>query len=104
MLPAEYDAFIASLGENIYTHDENTVFVQHYIHSKPPSRAGHVAEITQKPVSRAGQVVVSLVISQKNARVRIPGWFDAYRITVDNQEVTPPVRDGYATFRANPRP
>lgn len=97
--PPNMTRFIASLGENIYTRDENTVFVHHYIHSKAAFSCGDsLAEITQETQYPAQSTVVLSLrnLGGKTLALRIPGWCDAYRITVDDHEVAPTVRDGYA--------
>ena len=97
--PPNMTRFIASLGENIYAYDNETVFVHHYMANEAEFQmAGKTVEIEQKTeYPNDGNVEFSLKnMSGKTLAVRIPGWCRQYIITVDDKNVKPKIEAGYA--------
>ncbi len=97
--PPNMTRFIASLEENIYAYDEDTVFVHHYMQSESEFELdGKTVRLEQKTdYPNDGKVVFGAEnMGGKTLAVRIPGWCTQYTITVADTMVSPDVKDGYA--------
>ena len=80
---------IASIGDYIYSNDDNGVYYVHqYMNSEMNYNGVSIKQITNYPVSNKIKITADGV---STIAVRIPGWCDKYEI---NQEYT--VKDGYA--------
>ncbi len=81
--PPNVTRFIASMGEYLYTTDEDKIFVHQYMESTANLTAGGrevcVRQQTQYPVS--GKVKITVEGAKGlTVAVRIPGWCSAYRL------------------------
>lgn len=97
--PPNMTRFIASLGENIYSYDKDTVFAHHFMDSKAVFELdGKAVQIEQKTdYPNDGKVQFKLKnMKGKTFAVRIPGWCGQYSITVDGELISPDVEAGYA--------
>ena len=97
--PPNITRFFASLGENLYTYNKDTVFVHHYMQSEASlDLDGKTVKITQKTdYPNQGKVDFRLAnMSGKMLAVRIPAWCGQYTITVADAMVSSDVKGGYA--------
>lgn len=97
--PPNMTRFIASLGENIYSYDEDTVFVHHYMQSEAEfSFAGKTAKIVQDTdYPNDGRVSFHLTgMQNKRIALRIPGWCREVTLQGNGKSVSFEVAGGYA--------
>lgn len=84
--PPNIVRFVASLGEYLYTTDENTVFVHQYMESRAQLNVGGqevcVRQKTQYPTDGEIRFTVEGGRGLKLA-VRIPGWCEGFRLNRD---------------------
>lgn len=97
--PPNMTRFIASLGENIYSYSEDTVFVHHYMQSEAEFPfAGKTVRIVQNTdYPNDGKVLLS-VSGMKNKRIalRIPGWCHEMTLQMNSETVSWEMAGGYA--------
>ena len=97
--PPNMTRFIASLGENIYSYNKDTVFIHHYMDSKAVFNLdGKTVQIEQRTdYPNDGKVQFKLKnMKGKTIAVRIPGWCGQYTLTLDGEMIDPDVESGYA--------
>ncbi len=97
--PPNMTRFIASLGENLYSTNADTVFVHHYMQSEAGFPVGEkTVEIEQKTeYPNEGTVEVRLTgMANKRIAFRIPGWCKQYTLLVNSEIASPEVLNGYA--------
>lgn len=90
--PPNIVRFISSLGDYIYSCDENTVYVQQYMNSKAEFDGMTVKQSTEYP--KNGNITISGNINGKTLSVRIPDWCKSFKISNEYQ-----IKNGYAYIK-----
>lgn len=99
--PPNLMRLLMSLGQYVYSTDENTAYVHLYIGSEASLRvAGQTVEVHMKSdYPWDGRVSVSLQVEKPapfRVAVRIPGWCGRHTLLVNGQEANAQMVDGYA--------
>ncbi len=77
--PPNIARFIASIGDFLYTYDENTVYTHHYFESETEFDGIKIAQNTVYP--NDGEIKITVKgMAGKTLAVRIPGWAEKYSI------------------------
>lgn len=82
--PPNVTRFVASLGEYLYTHDDNCLFVHQYMQSEASfDLAGRKVSITQTTdYPHSGDIEIELRGAKgKKIALRIPSWADEYTLS-----------------------
>lgn len=97
--PPNIARFIASVGDLLYTYNENTVWIHHYIDSTARvdtgNKAVHITQSTEYPRNGSIQLTVSGAKDMQIA-VRIPGWCNEYKINSNGAGCDFTLKKGYA--------
>lgn len=97
--PPNMTRFIASLGENLYSTNADTVFVHHYMHSEATFAIGEktvsIEQKTEYPNEGSVEIRAKGMVNKRLA-FRIPGWCKQYSLLVNSEITSPEVVDGYA--------
>ena len=97
--PPNITRTMASLGDYLYTHTDDTVYIHQYMHSGAeislPGGTVTVLQETDYPVSGSIRVRVTGGAARQIA-LRIPGWCEGWTLTCGDQPVPFTLRDGYA--------
>ncbi len=91
--PPNIARFVASIGDFLYTYDENTVYVHHYFESDAEWNGIKIIQNTEYPNNGAVKLTVS-GMKGKTLAVRIPGWAEKYSFSVPASKT----EKGYAYF------
>lgn len=91
--PPNITRFIASIGDFIYTKNEDTLFVHQFISSKMSSNGISCDIETTFPNDGTVKLSVSGV---KNVAIRIPFWCKEYSLSLNGKDVEPVIKNGYA--------
>lgn len=71
--PPNITRFVASVGDFLYSTDEDTLFIHHYAASEAQFGGTKITQITDYPHN--GNVVIKIVSTDmKKCALRIPGW------------------------------
>ena len=94
---------ITSLGNYIYSSDENTVYTHLYIGSNAKVEVGgKTVTISQEALMPwEGKSTFTLSRGEYTLAVRIPSWADKFTVTVNGKEVKFEEKKGYAYISAN---
>ena len=77
--PPNIARFVASIGDFLYTYDENTVFVHHYFESEAEFEGIKITQKTDYPNS--GRVIISACgLGCRRLAVRVPGWCESFSV------------------------
>lgn len=79
--PPNMVRFIASIGDYLYTHTDDTLFVHQYMASRATINGSSVTQSTNYPVDGNITIGVSGGAFQKIA-LRIPGWCEKFALNV----------------------
>lgn len=91
--PPNIVRFIPSIGDYLYTYDDSTVYVHHYIESEAEFDGISVVQKTEYP--NEGDIEFTVKgLSGKKLALRIPGWCDYF--TVNGKQFGGEIRNGYA--------
>lgn len=91
--PPNIARFIPSIGNFLYTYDDKTVYVHHYMDSETTFSGVTVDQKTEYP--NDGKIVLTVSgMNGKNLAVRIPGW--CKEALINGKPNTYPVSKGYA--------
>ncbi len=97
--PPNMTRFIASIGDYVYTYNENTVFAHHYMESETAFDIdGNPVRITQKTSYPDDGKVEFLIegMKDKTFAFRIPGWCPRYTVEGGGEPADFEVKKGYA--------
>ncbi|WP_462412932.1 glycoside hydrolase family 127 protein [Neobacillus sp. Marseille-QA0830] len=99
--PPNVARLITSLGEYIYTNNENTIFTHLYIGNETnvTLAQGNIHLVMDSDYEWNGYVQVTVNPEQSSSftlAFRVPGWTSAVKFVVNGQELIPEIRDGYA--------
>ncbi|MCM3443650.1 glycoside hydrolase family 127 protein [Metabacillus halosaccharovorans] len=99
--PPNVARLIASLGEYIYTKNEDTLFTHLYIGSETnvTLAQGKVNLVMDSEYEWNGKVQISVNPEQTcsfTLAYRVPGWSSGVKFAVNGQEINPEIVDGYA--------
>ncbi len=91
--PPNIVRFIASIGDFLYTYDENTVYAHHYFESKAEFDNISIIQNTEYP--NEGDIKFTVKgMNGKRLAVRIPSWCDYF--TVNGKSFGGEIKKGYA--------
>jgi DUF1680 family protein len=97
--PPNITRFIASVGNLIYTCNENTLFVHHYMASRANINVGDanvsIIQETQYPVKENVKITVS-GMTGKTLAIRLPSWCVNPRIQINDNTAAYECKKGYA--------
>ncbi|MGM9767231.1 MAG: glycoside hydrolase family 127 protein [Candidatus Cryptobacteroides sp.] len=101
--PSQISRFLPSIGNYLYGVSEHALWVNLFIGSTAGVKLGHcnltLVQETGYPWDGDVKLTVNSNASfRKEIRVRIPGWCDAYSLTVNGETVEAPVDKGYAVI------
>lgn len=96
--PPNIVRFVASLGEYMYTYDDNTVYVHHYAHSTANVGGAKISQITNYPNNGNVKIIAENVCT---LAVRIPFWCNNYTVKSNGKPISPDVKQGYAYINVN---
>ena len=101
--PPNLARMITSLGNYIYSSDENTVYTHLYIGSNAKVEVGgKTVTISQEALMPwEGKSTFTLSRGEYTLAVRIPSWADKFTVTVNGKEVKFEEKKGYAYISAN---
>lgn len=88
--PPNIARFIASIGDFLYTYNDDTVFVHHYFESDAEFEGIKIVQNTEYPNNGAVKLTVK-GMNGKTLAVRIPAWAEKYEISASYE-----IRKGYA--------
>lgn len=91
--PPNVVRYIPSVADFLYHYDENTVWVNQYMQSIADFGDCKIAQTTNYPYE--GSVRLAYSGSQKELRVRIPSWCNAYTAMKNGNPIDSPVKEGY---------
>lgn len=96
--PPNLARMLTSLGNYIYSNDENTVYTHLYIGSEAEMElACGKVEIRQFGVYPwAGTICFRLGAGHYTLALRIPGWARSFKVQAKGLEIHPEIRKGYA--------
>lgn len=102
--PPNVARLLASLGQYIYTVDDNTIYTHLYVGSKTDFKTtGKRFVLEQKTNYPWDGNVTFEVASEDNKEItialRIPNWCKNYSISVNGSRIETEVKDGYATIK-----
>lgn len=103
--PPNISRFIESVQNFIYQYDADTLYVNQYIESDTLTDIGgetiSILQQTRYPAN--GRISLQLV-SQKLKRIalRIPGWCRKFTLSLNEQELSPEVTNGYVYLDIEP--
>ncbi|MBR3714699.1 MAG: glycoside hydrolase family 127 protein [Clostridia bacterium] len=94
--PPNITRLLASIGNYLYTTDENTVYCHQYMTSDAEIElGGKNIKITQKTdYPRDGKVSITCSGADTRLAVRVPGWCDSYKGQTQNGYLYLDVKDG----------
>lgn len=92
--PPNFTRFIASIGDFLYTCDENAVYIHHYMESEAKVGEITLTQKTQYPFDGEIELTVKNAGS-KTVALRVPGWCASYSVSCNGEKIkTAPVK-GY---------
>ncbi len=103
--PPNVSRFIASVQQFIYQYDADTLYVNQYIESDTLSKVnGETISILQQTRYPAnGKVNLQLVSTKlKRVALRVPGWCRKFTLSLNETEIEPQVKNGYAYLDIEP--
>jgi uncharacterized protein len=93
--PPNLTRLIASLGQYLWSEDEDTIYSHLMIGSETNTRFGRIRTETQYPwEGRAAYTIEDG--GQFTLAVHIPAYVQAFKLTLNGQPIEAPVRQGYA--------
>jgi DUF1680 family protein len=97
--PPNISRFFASIADFLYTYNDQTLFVHHYMDSTAKIELNknkvEIAQETRYPSD--GKIKISVEgFDNKEVAVRIPYWCEKYSISVNGSPVKYEIRKGYA--------
>lgn len=99
--PPNITRLIASVGNLLYTFDESTLYVHHFINSQTQLQMGGGNVIIQQTTDYPWEGRICLEISGlsgKRLAVRIPAWCDNAAVILDGRESAYTMESGYAVL------
>ena len=87
--PPNLVRFLSSVGDYLYTEDEDTVYVHQYMASETNGQGLHITQQTRYPAD--GKIQIFGTADQKCLALRIPGWCRNFRLNVPYT-----LKNGYA--------
>lgn len=92
--PPNYTRFIASLGDFLYSTDENTVYIHHYCAGNSSFDGISISQKTDYPEN--GNVKISVSgLKGKRLALRIPSWSKKTKVRLNKMPVTTTPENGF---------
>ena len=85
--PPNVIRFIANIGEYVYTHTEDTLYIHQFMESDSVIDGMKITQKTDYPTTGKVEFAVSNC-NKKQLKVRIPGWCDSFDLHYDGKAVT----------------
>lgn len=100
--PPNISRFFASIADHLYTYDDNTLFVHHYMNSTTNvnilDTEVKVAQETHYPAD--GHILITVDgFENKEIAVRLPFWCENYSISVNGLPAKFYIKKGYAYIK-----
>jgi len=92
--PPNVVRFIASIGNNIYSYSDDTIFVHQYIESITEYNNIEIIQKTNYPID--GKIIINYKGEFKTLAARIPSWCTSFNINKKHW-----LKDGYAYINVN---
>ncbi len=104
--PPNVARLLSSLGQYIYTTDENTLYTHLYIGGEAKTDIAGTQTVIRQTTNYPwdGKVILEVrpeIEKEFGIALRIPDWCDSYSISVNGVSVTPEIKDGYAIIQRN---
>ncbi|HEY5586575.1 MAG TPA: beta-L-arabinofuranosidase domain-containing protein [Ruminiclostridium sp.] len=102
--PPNISRFFASIADHLYTYDDNTLFVHHYMNSTTNVSINDnpvkVSQETQYPSD--GKIVITVTgFEDKEIALRIPYWCEKYSLCVNGSPAKFDIKKGYAYVKCD---
>ena len=94
--PPNITRFIASIADFMYTYDDQTLYVHHYMDAVSDIGGRRITQKTEYP--KNGAVCIDVAEGFEKITLRIPGWCENYQIKQDGAAVDFEMIDGYAVI------
>jgi len=98
--PPNIARFIASIGDLLYSNNEDTLFIHHFMACKVECTCfnGEVSEIVQETNYPLDGAITFTIKSSgiKKMAFRIPNWCESYSFKLNGNEVAVKIKNGYA--------
>ncbi len=91
--PPNVARFIASIGDFLYSYDDDTVYIHHFMRSEAEFDGVSIIQQTEYPNEGEVRITVRGMKGKKLA-VRIPGWCGF--VSLGGEKLNAPVKRGYA--------
>ena len=91
--PPNVARFVASIGDFLYSYDDETLYIHHYMQSDTEFEGIKITQQTEYPNEGEVRITVSGLKGKKLA-VRIPGWCGY--VSLAGEKLSAPVKKGYA--------
>lgn len=96
--PPNFTRFIASIADFLYTQQDDTLFIHHYMQSRSAFNGITVTQQGGYPFDGNMRIEVK---GAKTVAVRIPGWCKDYTLTADSRSFTGRTDRGYVYIPVN---
>lgn len=99
--PPNIARFIASMGDYLYTCDENTLYVHQYMDSETTTTVGNAPAVIVQHTDYPCDGLVRLKVMGEGIEkvaVRIPGWCFQWSAAVKGKSIAYTLQNGYAYF------
>ncbi len=91
--PPNFTRFVASIADFLYSKQDDTVFLHHYMESKTDFDGISITQKGAYPFD--GKMLISISGEVKTLALRIPGWCGKYTVTVNGAPFTSEPVKGY---------
>lgn len=91
--PPNIMRFVNSIADFLYTENEDTLFVHHYMNGTTEYEGCTIRQTTDYPA--CGKVKLEIIGRYSKIAVRVPAWCDDFKASADYE-----MKDGYAYFDA----
>ena len=93
--PPNITRLLLSLGQYLYTYDENSVNVHHYAGSDVNAGGTRIVQKTGYPADGNVELTVFPAAAVETLRLRVPFWCGKYELFLNGQELHPRIENGY---------
>ena len=96
--PPNIARLLLSLGQYLYTYDENSVNVHHYVGSDVKAGDTRIIQKTTYPASGTVELNVYPSPEIRKLRLRVPFWCREFELSLNGEAVRPECENGYAVI------
>ena len=94
--PPNITRFIPSIADNMYTYNNECIFIHQYMASHANIEGNSIIQATNYPVDDNIKITVTAKNKLNRIAVRIPNWCKKYNIYVDGKVTDYELKKGYA--------